>query len=108
MLDLGGADGARHTELAESVGLAMARRARDILERHRAALTQPDGDAGPPRAGDPARLAADNAIFTAVLDAISGCLAQLAPGTPEDHWCDALVHLLLLARAPGMAGLPDC
>lgn len=100
MLDFGGARGARHTRLAESLGLAMARQACDILERHRAALTQPDGDAAPPRPRDPARFAADDAIFTAVLDAISECLAQLAPSDPEDRWCDALLHLLLLTRPP--------
>lgn len=97
MLDFGGARGARHTRLAESLGLAMARQACDILERHRAALTQPDSGAAPP-GRDPAGFAADNAIFTAVLDAISECLVQLAPSDPEDRWCDALLHLLLLTR----------
>jgi hypothetical protein len=53
MRDWAGAPGMQHTLLAEILGLAMARRAADILDRHRAALTggpdDPVGTAG--RAG---------------------------------------------------------
>jgi hypothetical protein len=44
MRDWGGAPGMQHTLLAEILGLAMARRAADILDRHRAALTSAPGD----------------------------------------------------------------
>jgi hypothetical protein len=45
MRDWGGAPGMQHTLLAEILGLAMARRAADILDRHRAARA---GDARDP------------------------------------------------------------
>ncbi len=54
MRDWGGAPGMQHTLLAEILGLEMARRAADILDRHRAALTSdPAGKvgAGGPGAG---------------------------------------------------------
>jgi hypothetical protein len=92
MRDWGGAPGTQHLlSLAETLGLAMARQAADILERHRhepARATQ---------AEDP-KFAADDAVFSAVLDAAIDCLRQFDPGPAEDRWCDALVHLLLLAR----------
>ncbi len=94
MLDSGGVRGLRHVVSADSLGLAMARRAWDILQRHRDVLTGAAPDAG----GDPARLAADDAIFTAVLDAANECLGRFDPRSPEDRWCDALLQLLLLAR----------
>src|SRR5580692_9141000 len=54
MRDWGGAPGMQHTMLAEILGLAMARRAADILDRHRAALTSgPNGPNGPDDPGDP-------------------------------------------------------
>jgi hypothetical protein len=46
MGDWGGAPGMQHLLLAEILGLAMARRAADILDRHRAPLT------GTPASGD--------------------------------------------------------
>jgi hypothetical protein len=92
MRDWGGAPGTQHLLLlAETLGLAMARQAADILERHR---HEPSAAA---QAGDPL-FAADDAIFSAVLDAAADCLARLGTGPAEDRWCDALVHLLLLAR----------
>ena len=96
MRDWGGASGMQHLPLpAESLGLAMARRAADILERHRHELTRAAPGDSPPHA---AQFAADDAIFTAVLDAAIECLGRSGTGSAEDRWCDALVHLLLLAR----------
>jgi hypothetical protein len=95
MLDYSGADRMRYLRLAEDLGLAMARRAADILERHREALTRAaPGDT----AQDTARFAADDAIFTAVLDAASECLGRFDGRPAEDRWCDALLELILLAR----------
>jgi hypothetical protein len=92
MRDRGGAPGLQHQLLlAETLGLAMARRAADILERHR------HGPTPATQADDPA-FAADDAIFSAVLDEAIDCLARSGTGSPEDRWCDALVNLLLLAR----------
>lgn len=104
--DGGGAPGTQHLLLAESIGLAMARRAADILDRHRAALA-----AGPPpdsadsagggtgAAGDDdERFAADNAIFTAVLDATNECLGRFDGRPADDRWCDALLQLIQLAQ----------
>jgi hypothetical protein len=90
MLD---ASGSQHLLLAETLGLAMARRASDILERHRAALT--GGDAAGP---DDAQFALDNAIFSAVLDAANECLGRLDARPADDRWCDALLQVINLAR----------
>jgi hypothetical protein len=114
--------------MAETLGLAMARRAADILDRHRDVLTiaglgQVDqgragqaepclGDPGrddpgprapsPPEPGqaspDASQFALDDAIFTAVLDAANECLGRFDPRPPADRWCDALLYLLDLAR----------
>jgi len=104
--DGGGAPGTQHLLLAETIGLAMARRAADILDRHRAALT--GGAAGaPPDVADAAacagtdddeQFAADNAIFTAVLDATNECLGRFDGRPADDRWCDALLELLQLAQ----------
>ena len=115
MLD---AAGPQHLLLAERLGLAMARRAWDILERHRAALTDDgepaavtgSGGAGPDGSAaedDDAQFAADNAVFTAVLDAASECLGHFDPRPAEDRWCDALLQVILLARLPpgGTSGI---
>ena len=98
--------------MAETLGLVMARRAAQILDRHRESLT-PDAqpaapdDAAPDGAaldgvsldgGDVDRFALDDAIFTAVLDATNECLGQFDSRPPADRWCDALLHLLDLAR----------
>lgn len=103
MRDWGGAHTMRHLPLAEMLGLAMARRAADILDRHRRELDKATragaADAAVP-AADAARFAADDAIFTAVLDAANDCIGRFDTRTPEERWCDALVHLLLLARLP--------
>jgi hypothetical protein len=105
MRDWGGAPGMQHLlVLAETLGLAMARRAADILERHRHELTPATPGGGVPAAtrpaADAAQFAADDAVFTAVLDAAIDCLDRFDTGSAEDRWCDALVHLLLLARLP--------
>lgn len=93
--DRGGAPAPRPVLMAEMLGLAMARRAADILDRHRDMLTRA-------ATVDPAALAADDAIFTAVLDAASDCLGRPADGRPADErWCDALLQLLQLAQFAG-------
>jgi hypothetical protein len=121
MGDWGGAPGmqpgTQHLLLAEILGLAMARRAADILDRHRAALmAAPAG--GRPRAGAPGRpdeaddaqFALDNAIFTAVLDAANECLGQFDARPSDERWCDALLQLIQLAQVatdpagPGQTG----
>ena len=103
--DWGGPPAPRPVLMAEMLGLAMARRAADILDRHRDMLTRA-------AAVDPAALAADDAIFTAVLDAASDCLGRFGGrfgGRPtddrsaddrlaDDRWCDALLQLLQLAQ----------
>jgi hypothetical protein len=124
MRDWGGAPGMQHTLLAEILGLAMARRAADILDRHRAALTggpdslvSPSGPAGPAGGGadgqpdvDDAQFALDNAIFTAVLDAANECLGLFDARPADERWCDALLQLIQLAQVarhgaePGQVG----
>jgi hypothetical protein len=123
--------GPQHLLLAEILGLAMARRAADILDRHRAALMSApagggeagsgdigpgeadSGDAGPGAAGpgeaDDAQFALDNAIFTAVLDAANECLGQFDARPSDERWCDALLQLIQLAqvaRDPARPGQP--
>jgi hypothetical protein len=125
MGDWGGAPGmqpgTQHLLLAEILGLAMARRAADILDRHRAALMGAPaggvgaaagesgaGGAGPGEAGD-AQFALDNAIFTAVLDAANECLGQFDARPSDERWCDALLQLIQLAqvaRDPAGPGQP--
>lgn len=92
----GGVTGAQDLLLAETLGLAMARRAADILDRHRAALT---GDAADDAAqvGD-AQFAADNAIFTAVLDAANECLGRFDSRPADERWCDALLQVIQLGQ----------
>jgi hypothetical protein len=132
MGDWGGAPGMQHLLLAEILGLAMARRAADILDRHRAALMSDPagpsgenggnsgngepgtagaaGDAGQPAAADDAQFALDNAIFTAVLDAANECLGQFDARPSDERWCDALLQLIQLAQVardpagPGQLG----
>ena len=93
MLD---ASGRPHLLLAETLGLAMARRASDILERHRAALTGGAGAA----AADDEQFACDNAIFTAVLDAANECLGRFDSRPADDRWCDALLQVIYLGSYP--------
>jgi hypothetical protein len=113
----------QHLLLAEILGLAMARRAADILDRHRAALmsdpgggSDEAGEAGEDRApgqpdeADDAQFALDNAIFTAVLDAANECLGQFDARPSDERWCDALLQLIQLAQVasgharPGQPG----
>ncbi len=96
----GVATGTQHLLLAETLGLAMARRASDILERHRATLAA-EAAAGDDAAGDDDQFAVDNAIFSAVLDAANECLGRFDTRPADDRWCDALlqvIHLAQLAR----------
>ena len=95
MLD---ASGPQHLLLAETLGLAMARRASDILERHRAALTSGAGAAGAGQEADEDQFACDNAIFTAVLDAANECLGRFDARPADDRWCDALLQVIYLAQ----------
>jgi len=94
----GGATGTQHLLLAETLGLAMARRASDILERHRATLASEQGAGAE---DDDDQFSVDNAIFTAVLDAANECLGRFDSRPADDRWCDALlqvIHLAQLAR----------
>jgi hypothetical protein len=88
--------GAQYLLLAETLGLAMARRASDILERHRAALT---GGAATESGDDQFDL--DNAIFSAVLDAANECLGRFDTRPADDRWCDALLQIINLAKLSG-------
>jgi hypothetical protein len=85
-------DGAHHVLLAETLGLAMARRAAEILERHRSGLTGDD------------QFALDNAIFTAVLDAANECLGRFDSRPADDRWGDALLQVLNLGQIANISG----
>jgi hypothetical protein len=112
MRDWGSVLGTEHLVLAETLGLAMARRATEILDRHRAALAAgPSG--GPGKAGgapvaDDEQFAADNAIFTAVLDAANECLGRFDARPADERWCDALLQLIQLAQFAGDQDGPVC
>ena len=113
MLDV---SGTQHLLLAETLGLAMARRASDILERHRAALAGGSGAIGTGAAGaapaaDDDQFACDNAIFTAVLDAANECLGRFDTRPADDRWCDALLQVIHLAQLSALlspGGRPPC
>ena len=92
---LGAGCGIDRLLLAETLGMAMARRAAEILDRHRDILTRRVPDSNDP---DASQFALDDAIFTAVLDAANECLGQFDSRPPADRWCDALLQLLDLAR----------
>ena len=102
--------GLDHLLMAERLGLVMARRAAEILDRHRESLAPDEsglarppsrraGRGASPDGGDADRFALDDAIFTAVLDATNECLGRFDSRPPADRWCDALLHLLDLARS---------
>ncbi len=95
MGECGGTGGMQCMLLAQTLGLAMARKAADILDRHRVPLTRA---AGGDNGLDPAQFAADDAIFTAVLDAANECLGRFDARPADDRWCDALLHLIQLAQ----------
>jgi hypothetical protein len=95
MGDLGGDRGAQHLLMAETLGLAMARRAAEILARHRDVLT---GTGTDELGQHTAQFAEDNAIFAAVLDAANECLGRFDNRPANDRWCDALLQLLRLAE----------
>ena len=99
MGDLGGAPGTQAGLLAERLGLAMARRVADILSRHHDASAGTGGDPEP----GPAQFAADDAVFTAVLDAANECLGRFARRPADDRWCDALLQILRLAELDASA-----
>ena len=101
MRDWGGTPVMRRTLMAETLGLAMAQRAAEILDRHRDVLARAAPGA---KALDPAEFAADDAIFTAVLDAANECLGRFDTRPADDRWCDALLQLLQLAQSGGEAG----
>jgi hypothetical protein len=106
--------GTQHLLLAETLGLAMARRASDILERHRAALTADTAPADTVQAdtvqadtvpeADDEEFACDNAIFTAVLDAANECLGRFDTRPADDRWCDALLQVIYLAQLSALTG----
>jgi hypothetical protein len=101
MEDCGGVLATQRVLMAETLGLAMARRAADILDRHRDMLTRAAPGAA---AVDQAAFAADDAIFTAVLDAANECLGRFDGRPADDRWCDALLQLLQLAQFAADAG----
>lgn len=101
MEDWSGALAMRRVLMAETLGLAMARRAADILDRHRDMLTHTAPGAA---TVDPVAFAADDAIFTAVLDAANECLGRFDGRPADDRWCDALLQLLQLAQFAADAG----
>lgn len=115
MRDWGGVPGMQQLLLAETLGLAMARRAADILDRHRATLAggamggTAGGTAGEAErpVDDDEQFAADNAVFTAVLDAVNECLGRFDARPADDRWCDALLQVIQLAQlsrqVPGTA-----
>jgi hypothetical protein len=103
MLD---ASGTHHLLLAETLGLAMARRAAEILERHRAALADDGHAGGTDPAGDDEQFALDNAVFTAVLDAANECLGRFDTRPADDRWCDALLQVLNLGQLAGLTMPP--
>jgi hypothetical protein len=114
--------GIRGLLMAETLGLAMARTAAGILDKHREALARigapnaaPDLTAPDPEASDPMATAAaqmldstefqsDNAIFTAILDAANECLARFDRRPADQRWCDALLQILELADQSVVAG----
>jgi hypothetical protein len=95
------ASGTQHLLLAETLGLAMARRAADILERHRAAFAGAGGSEG-----DDDQFAVDNAVFTAVLDATNECLGRFDTRPADDRWCDALLQVIVLAGLASASRVP--
>jgi hypothetical protein len=106
----GGVTGAQDLLLAETLGLAMARRAADILDRHRLALAS-GAPAGAAPADDDAQFAADNAIFTAVLDAANECLGRFDARPADDRWCDALLQIIQLGQLAQLSSggaVPNC
>ena len=100
MLD---ASGAQHLLLAETLGLAMARRAADILDRHSPSLTDGAEAGRAPAVGDE-QFALDNAVFTAVLDAANECLGRFDTRPADDRWCDALAQVLNLSHLAKISG----
>src|SRR6201994_2105504 len=95
----GGSSGAQQLLLAETLGLAMARRASAILERHQTALPGGPAAAGCHRsADDDEAFAADNAVFTAILDAANECLGRFDARPADDRWCDALLQIIHLGQ----------
>lgn len=86
MGDLGGVPGGQGWLLAETLGLAMARMAADVLSRQ-----------GEPGSADSAAFAAEDAVFTAVLNAANECLGRFDSRPAADRWCDALSQVLWLA-----------
>jgi hypothetical protein len=96
----GGSSGAQQLLLAETLGLAMARRASAILERHRTALPGGHAAAGCHRGAedDDETFAADNAVFTAILDAANECLGRFDARPADDRWCDALLQIIHLGQ----------
>ena len=101
MGDWGGAAATQRVLMAETLGLAMARRAAGILDRHRDVLARAEPGA---TALDPAEFAADDASFTAVLAAANECLGRFDTRPAGDRWCDALLQLLQLAQSVREAG----
>jgi|ERR1700722_19347559 len=101
MLDA--SSGTQHLLLAETLGLAMARRASDILQRHRATLTSETAA----EEDDAERFDHDNAIFSAVLDAANECLGRFDGRPADDRWCDALLQVIHLGQLADLSVTPQ-
>jgi len=104
MRDWSGGLSVQRLLLAETLGLAMARLAAGILAKHRDALARtgiPDAE----EILDSPEFHADNAIFTAILDATNECLGHFDRRPAEQRWCDALLQILELADAAPVAGV---
>lgn len=93
----GGVTGTQQMLLAETLGLAMARRAAEILDRHRLARGASGGAPGSQERAD-GRSDEDDAIFTAVLDAANECLGRFDARPADDRWCDALAQIIHLGQ----------
>ena len=93
----GSVTGTQHLLLAETLGLAMARRAAEILDRHTAARSA-GGGTPVGAAPDDGQYSVDDAIFTAVLDAANECLGRFDARPADDRWCDALAQIIHLGQ----------
>jgi hypothetical protein len=88
-MESGATEGAvmRDILTAESLGVAMARKAAVILTKHR----EDEGD---------------GAVFAAVLGAANECLGRFDRRPADQRWCDALLQILELAeQSPVVVGV---
>jgi len=98
--------------LAGVLGLTMARRAAAILDVGRPDAGEVDADHAIREQANAVTRAdtdtetdtdtdmdtADGAVLRAILDAANECLGFFDDRPPSERWCDAMLHLLDLAR----------